>query len=109
MRLDGLKLLGSGRALIPRLERDDKESVVAGANKTEQAEADDAGRVFYTRRIRQNVFDLGRSLRCRLQRSTVGQLQIDVRVALIFIRKEARRHTTAKESGRHAKGQQKHD
>jgi hypothetical protein len=91
MRLDGLKLLGSGCAFIPRLESDYKESVVAGTNKTEQAETDDAGRVFHTRCARQNVFDLCRGLRCPLQRSAVGQLQVDVRVALIFIRKEARR------------------
>src|SRR5277367_3781740 len=109
MRLDGLKLLGSGRAFIPRLESHYKESVVAGTNKTEQAETDDAGRVFHTRRTRQNVFDLRRGLRGPLQRCAVGQLQVDIRVALIFIWKETRRHTTAKESGGRAKSQQEHD
>src|SRR5580658_4749339 len=109
MRLDRLKLFGSGGAFIPRLESDDEESVVAGTNKTEQAETDDAGRVFHPRCVRQNVFDLCRGLRCPLQRSAVGQLQIDIRVALIFIRKEAGRHTTAKETSRRAKSQQQDD
>src|ERR1700722_15621823 len=105
MRLDGLKLLGSGLAFIPWLESDYEESVVTGTNKTEQAEADDACRILHTRCVRQNVFDLCCSLRRPLQRSAIGQLQVDVCVALILIRKEARRHTAAEESGRHAKGQ----
>src|SRR5580692_2728488 len=109
MRLDGLKLLGSGCAFIPWLESDYKKCVVAGTNKTEQAETDDAGRVFHTRRVRQNIFDLCRGLRCPLERSAVGQLQVDVGVALIFIRKEARRHTIAKESGGDAERQQEHN
>ena len=41
---------------------------------------------------------------CPFQRCAVGQLQVDICVALIFIRKEARRHTFGKESGRYAKG-----
>src|SRR5580658_4972674 len=97
MRLDGLKLFGSGLSFIPRLESDNEESVVAGTNKTEQAETDDTGRVLHPRCVRQNVFDLCRGLRCPLQRCAVGQLQVDVGIALVFIRKETRRHTTAEE------------
>src|ERR1700679_1782459 len=107
MRLDGLELFGPGCPFVPRLESDDEESVVAGPNKTEQAETNDAGRVFHTRSVCQNVFDLGRSLRCSLQRRAVGQLQIHIRVTLVFIGKETRRHAIGEESSGNAKSQQK--
>src|SRR5580704_1572660 len=109
MRLDGLKLLGSGRAFVPRLESDYKESVVAGTHETEQAETDDAGGVFHARCVRQNVFDLRRGLRCPLQRCAVGQLQIYIRVALILIGKEARWHAIGKKASSNAKTQQEHN
>src|SRR5579863_9043718 len=109
MRLDRLKLLVSGRALVPRLESDDKESVVAGANKTEQTEADDAGLVFHPRCVRQNVFYLCPCLRCSLERRVIGQLQIHIDIALIFIGKKARRYPIGEESRREAKDQQKHN
>src|SRR3984957_12970026 len=109
MRLDGLKLFSSGRAFVPRLQCDYEESVVAGANETEQAEADDAGRIFHPRSACQNVFDLGRGLRCPLPRGAVGQMQVDICIALIFIGQETPRYAGAKESGCDAEGQQEHN
>src|ERR1700721_4127233 len=99
MRLDGLELLCSGSALIPRLERDHEESVVAGANKTQQTETDDAGRIFHSRRAGENVFDLCRGLRCSLERSAVGQLHVHIQETLILIGKKTRRHGLAKNPG----------
>src|SRR5580658_957772 len=107
MRLDGLELLSPGRALIPRLERDYEESVVAGANKTQQAETDDAGRIFHTGRAGENVFDLGRGLRCSLERSAVRQLHVHIQETLILIGKKTRRHAIGKESCGNAESQKK--
>jgi hypothetical protein len=43
--LDLLKLLVARFAFVPRLEGDEEEAVVAGADKAEKTEANDAGGV----------------------------------------------------------------
>ncbi len=60
MRLDRLKLFGSCRALIPGLERDEKERVITGSHEAQQTEADDAGRVLNARRTRKDFFYIRR-------------------------------------------------
>src|SRR5882762_11210203 len=111
MRLDGLKLFGSGLALIPRLERNKKERVVTGAHEAEQTEADDTCRVFNPRSIAQDFFHVRCDRSGAFQRSSVRELEIDEGIALIFVRKKTRWHSAGKKAGRHAKGheQNHHD
>jgi hypothetical protein len=68
VRFDCLKLLGSGRALVPRLQGHDKERVVTRADITEQAEANNGRRVFDTRCVGQYFLDVYGGFRCSLQR-----------------------------------------
>lgn len=58
-RLDRLILFGCGFPFTPFLRADKDEGVVAGADKTEQAETDDARGRFNARCFGQNLFDLG--------------------------------------------------
>src|SRR4029077_15168495 len=109
VRLNGLKLFGACRALIPRLERDKKERVVTGAYKAEQTKTDDAGRVSNSRCICQNFFNVSRDGCRAFQRSSVRELEIDVGIALVFVRKEARGHSVGKKAARQAKGHEQHD
>ncbi len=109
MRLDGLKLFGSGLALIPGLERNKKERVVTGAHEAQQTEADDTGRVFNPRSIAQDFFHVGRDRSGAFQRSSVRELEIDEGIALIFVRKETRWHSAGKKGGPHSKGHEQHD
>ena len=74
MGFERLKLLGSCRALIPRLEGHKKGRVITGANKTEQTEADEAGRVLDSRCIDQDFFHISGDGGRAFQRSSVGQL-----------------------------------
>ena len=59
VRLDRLKLFSRLSALIPGLQGDGKERVVAGADKTQQTEADDAGGVSNAGSIGNDFFNVG--------------------------------------------------
>ena len=109
MCLDGLKLFGSGLALIPGLERNKKERVITGAHIAQQTEADDAGRIFNPRSIGQDFFHVSRDRSRAFQRSSVWELEIHERIALIFVRKKTRWHSAGKKAGPHAKGHEEND
>ncbi len=97
--LDLLELFIAGFALVPRLQSDEEEGVVAGADEAEQAETDDAGGVLDARGVGENVFDFARDFIGALKRSGIRQLQVDVEVALVFIGKEAGRDFGAEKTG----------
>ena len=109
MRLNGLKLLGSRGAIVPRIEGDDEKCVVTGTNETQQAEAHGCGRVMNPRRIQNNFFDLCRHCGGPFERRSVWQLKIDVSVALVFVRQETRRHESREKSCGDAEGHEQHN
>src|SRR4029077_6785020 len=106
--LDGLILLGTRLALVPGLEGDKEEGVVAGAYVAEQAEADDAGRVSDARHIGEDLLNLTRHGAGALQRSRIRKLHVDEGIALVFIGQEAGGQTAAKESGANGEGRNHH-
>src|ERR1700733_15932482 len=106
MRLDLLKLFVPSLAIVPRLESNEEKRVVTGANEAQQTESHDAGRVLNSGRVANDLVHLRRRLRGPFERSAVGQLEIHVREALIFIGQKARRQMLRKKSSGGAKGQQ---
>src|SRR5208282_1242745 len=96
---DLLELFIAGFAVVPGLEGDEEKAVVASTDKTEQAEADDAGGVLDARSVSEDVFDFARDFVGALHRSGVWQLQIDVEIALVFIGKKAGRDLNAEKAG----------
>ena len=95
---DELILLFPLLPFLPFLQRHEEECVVARPRKTEQAEADDAGRRFDAGRLRQQFLDLARGRFRPLQRRGAGKLQIDEHVALVLIRQKARGQPGAEEA-----------
>ena len=93
-------LLLRAAPLIPRFFGDEEESTVGILHAAEQAEADDGGAALDTGRIQDHLFDLARDLGRALERSGVGQLEIDVHVAVIFFRQKRRRQLSAHVDGR---------
>src|SRR5262249_27761146 len=57
-RFDDLELLFAALSVVPWLQRDPEEGVVAGTRKTQQAEANDAGGVFHSRSLGQDALNL---------------------------------------------------
>src|SRR5580704_22100 len=106
MSLDRLKLLSSGFTGVPRLESHREKRVITGTNKAQQTEAHDGGRVLNTRGTHDDFFDIRRNRSRPLQRSSVGQLQIDIGITLIFVREEARRQAAGEKARCHPKGYQ---
>src|SRR5205085_1136813 len=76
--LNLLKLLVARLAVVPRLQRDEEEAVIAGAHKAQQAKSDNAGRVLHSRSAGQGVFDLSRDRISALKGRSIRQLQIYV-------------------------------
>ena len=109
MSLDRLKLLVSRLAGVPGLEGHRKERVVAGTNKTKQTEAHDGGRVLNPGGIHNDFFNVLRDRSRPLQRSRVGQLQIDIGVPLIFVGEEARGQAIGEEPRRNPKSHQQYN
>ena len=107
-RLDFLILFRSGLAVAPGLQRDEKEGVVTGPDKAEQAEADNARGVFDAGRVGEDLLNLSRRCAGALQRSRIRKLHVDVDVALVFIGQEARWHAAAKENSGKAEGRKHH-
>jgi len=104
---DLLILFGAGVAFPPRLQRHKRKGVVTGLDETEQAEANDAGRILDARSGRQNLLHISRGGIRPLQRCPTWQLHVDENVALVFVGKEARGQPAAKEpSGRAASSEQ---
>ena len=106
--LDCLKLFLPRLSVTPFLQGYEEERVVGGTDKTEETESNNGGGVFNAWSLSQNLFDFPRHLVRALQRRRVGELEIDVKVSLIFVRQEARRHLIAKESCGYTEGYQ-HD
>ena len=100
MSLDLLKLFGLRFSLSPWFESDEEERVVTGAHKAQQTETDDAGGVLDARCFRHDFFHGPCRFIGALQGRRVWKLHVDVRVALVFVRQETRRHTAAKETSR---------
>src|SRR5439155_16409174 len=72
-------------------------------------ETDDAGRVLNAWCVRQDFLHI-RCYRGRaLERSTIRELEVYEGIALIFVRKEARRHAVGKKHSAHAEGHEQHD
>src|SRR4029077_13972785 len=61
-RFDVFVLLFRFFAFLPRLEGDEEEGAIGILNDTKQAEADDRGRVFHSRHLVDEFFDLARRL-----------------------------------------------
>src|ERR1700733_4307766 len=96
MRLDGLILFGLGFAVLPGLERYKEECVIRSPGETEQTETNDACGVLNARSLCEHRFYLFRSLACTFHRCRIGQLHVDIEVALVFIRHKAGRQVFAK-------------
>src|SRR5271154_5938441 len=109
MRFDFLELLGPALSFAPRLESYEKESVIAGTHETEQAETYNAGRVFDSRRVRKYLLHFFGRFVGALKRSSVGELHVDVAIALVFIRQKARRHFATDKCCRDADDHEKRD
>jgi hypothetical protein len=107
--LNSLKLLIPRFAVVPRFQSDEKEGVIARSYEAEQAEANNAGRVLNTGRICQSGFDFPHDVIRALKRSSAGELQIDVQIALIFVGKKTRRNFAAKPSRRCAKSSKQNE
>src|SRR5208282_97125 len=88
-RLDFLILLRPGFAVTPGLQSNEKEGVVTGLDKAEQAEANNTGCVFDTWRIGEDLLNLFRRSTCALERSRIRKLHVDIEIALVLIRQEA--------------------
>src|SRR4029077_6821010 len=88
----------SGFTIAPGLKRDEKEAVVSGPHKAEQAEADNARGVFNAGRIGEYLLNLLRRCARTLQRSRMRKVHIDVHIPLVFIGQEARWQMAAKET-----------
>src|SRR6202046_3212661 len=97
MRPNGLILFAPASALIPGFQRHPEKGVIRGPDVAEQAETYDAGGVLNPRRVCEKVLDLSCGRACTLQGRGIGKLHIDVEVALVFIRQEARRQMFAEE------------
>ena len=106
MSLDRLKLLVPAFAGVPGLESHREKRVIAGTNKAQQTEAHDAGRVLNSGGTHDDFFDISRNRSRPFQRSSVGQLQIDIGIPLIFVREEARRQPAGEEARCKPKGHQ---
>ncbi len=101
-------LFRSRCAIAPGLKSYEIEGVVTGAYKAEQAEANNACRVLDTWGVGENVLNLFRRFARTLQRSRIRKLHVDEDIALVFIGKEARRQTAAKETCAHAERRNHH-
>src|ERR1700733_8397910 len=98
MSLNLLKLLCPCFSFSPRFESDEEKSVVTGAHKAQQTEPDDAGGVLAARCISHDFFHGSCRLIGTLQGRGVRELHVDISVALVFVRQEARRYTAAKKT-----------
>src|SRR5713226_8886852 len=83
--LDLLKLHFPRLALVPGLQGDEKESVVAGADETKQAEADNAGGLLHSWRFGQRILDFLGDCVGALKGGSIRQLKINIKVALVFV------------------------
>src|SRR5262249_53211730 len=107
MRFESLKLLFTSAALVPRFEIYEECSVPRRKHKAQQTKGHEAGRVFNTWGIHDDFLDLIRYRARAFQRCAARQLDADIGIALIFVRKEARGNTTGEEkSGRSEHPQQ---
>src|SRR6185295_16206728 len=106
--LDFLILFRSCFAITPWLQSDEKESVVTGPDKTEQAEANNACRVFHAWRTGEDILNLPSRFAGACQRCRIRKLHIDVDIALIFIGQETRRQSAAEKTSRNAQHHQRH-
>ena len=105
---DGLKLLLPAFPLVPLLHADEGEGVVTGADKAQQAEAGDGGDVIHARDLRCHLLQL-RHYRFRsLQGCRVGQLDVHVEVALVFIGHKTGGQFAADPQAGHGEADQKH-
>src|SRR5262249_7526146 len=86
-------------AVLPLLQRDEEEGVVARPRQAEEAEPDDAGRRLHPGSLCQQLFDLARGGLSPLQRGGARKLQVQVEESLVFVREEARWQPAAQESG----------
>src|ERR1700691_3211885 len=89
MHLNGLIRFVSALAVVPRFKADPKESVVAGPDKTEQAETNHARRVLNARRICEDLLHLLGSRAGALQGCRIRKLHVDIEVALVFVGQKA--------------------
>ena len=96
-------------AVLPIVERDEKESGVAGAHEAEQAEAGHARRVLHAGRVQQDLLHFRASRFRPLERRSVGKLQVHEHVALVLARQKARRYARAEERGARSGHHQQHD
>src|SRR5579862_613663 len=103
MCLERLKLFVTLCAFTPRLELNKKGGVVTGANKAQEAEAHKRGRVLHPRCVHDDFFYIGNNRGRTFQRRSVWKLNIDIGIALIFIREKAGRKMARKESCRDPK------
>jgi hypothetical protein len=94
-RLDHLILLGKRLSFSPLFHGDENKCVVARPDGAEQTETDNARGIFNARCLREYVFDVTCNLRRPLQRSGIRQLDVQIEVTLVFIRKEADRQSAA--------------
>src|SRR5580692_11017348 len=108
MRLDGLILFGLGFAVLPGLEGYKEECVIGSPGEAEQTETNDAGGVLNPWSLCEHRFYLFRSLACAFQGRRIGQLHVDVEVALVFIRHEAGGQMIAKKPRRNAGNDKQH-
>src|SRR5262249_4378134 len=106
--LDCLKLFLPGLPVTPFLQGDEEECVVTGTDETEQAESNNGGGVLNPWGLSQNCLDFPRDFVCALQGGCIGKLEVDVKVSLILVRQEARRHLIAEKSCCYTEGYQ-HD
>src|SRR5690606_34144480 len=88
---DLLELLCLGFPVAPFFHADPSEAGVARADQTQQAEARDGGDMLHARYSGGYYLQFGHDLLRALERSGIGELDIDVEVALILIRNETDR------------------
>src|SRR4029077_1732941 len=105
-RLDFLKLLFPGGALVPRLQGDKEKAVIARTHEAQKAKADHARCVLNAWHVGKDLFNLPCSLRGALKRGRVWKLHFDVQVTLVFVRQETGRHSASEENTRPHRGSQ---
>ena len=86
-------------ALVPRLERHEEEAVVGRRHVREKAEAGDRVVVLDALRLGEDLLDLAADVVGPLQRRRVGELDVQVEVALVLVGNEAARELLAEAAG----------
>ena len=106
---DRPRLQRRARALVPRLELNEIEGVVAGVDPRDQAEADDGIEGRDAVGLGEQRIDLARDFVGALDRGGRRKLDVDKAIAIVLFRQEARGQSAAQEPGSGGKQQEDRD